>query len=216
MKLDQKKIKKIISFATEAGKLKELERFRGQFYWRNYPQRDRYESVADHTWRIALFLILIKDFLKRKIDLTKALQMIVVHDLPEIVTGDESPLGDDGTGKKTYAFDPLKAKKRHANEKKAAKHLFGQLPKEQKQRLFELWLEYEEQKSFESKLIKSLDKLEAVLQVQEYRKGSFFKEHLDFNLTYGLRGSEIDPVVTELARFLKSSMLRSFKEYKNK
>lgn len=44
-----KMIDQIYHFATAIEGLKKLERFRGQYFWKDYPQRTRYESVADHS-----------------------------------------------------------------------------------------------------------------------------------------------------------------------
>ena len=65
----------------------------------------RYESVADHTWRLCLMILLFEDKLSEKFDISKTLKMALIHDLQEIISGDDSPMGDDGTGKTTYAYD---------------------------------------------------------------------------------------------------------------
>ncbi|MBI3626834.1 HD domain-containing protein [Candidatus Uhrbacteria bacterium] len=101
--------KDLLDFITYIGQLKEIERWRGQFYWRDYPQQARYDSVADHTWRLAVILMLIKDKLSQPFNLEKALKMALIHDLPEIIAGDDNPLEGDGTGNNTYAFNEDKA-----------------------------------------------------------------------------------------------------------
>lgn len=40
------------SFATAIEKLKFIERVKNQFFWCDYPELARYESVADHSWRV--------------------------------------------------------------------------------------------------------------------------------------------------------------------
>jgi len=205
----------ILKFTTTIEKLKKMERFRGQTFWKDYPELKRYESVADHTWRLAVLLILIEDQLSKKIDIERALKMILIHDLPEIIAGDGSPMGADGTGKDTYAFNKKKAIYRHCKEKKAAKILFAKLPSAQGRELFDLWLEYEEQKSFESKVIKSLDRLECLLQVLEYRKGHLFEKHFEFNLNYTFKGSDIDPAIFKLGSLVKAEMCKKFHEFAN-
>lgn len=180
-------LQQFFEFAREIGKLKQLERFKGHHYWKDYPELPRYESVADHTWRLGMLVLMFADQLTRKIDLEKALKMVLIHDLPEIIAGDESPIGDDGTGKKTHAYDPGIAQEKHLKEKEAATALFGMLPKAQAEALFEIWLEYEQQKSFESRVIKALDKIEALMQVLEYREGHLFEKHLEFTISYALK-----------------------------
>jgi 5'-deoxynucleotidase YfbR-like HD superfamily hydrolase len=44
----------------------------------------------------------VADRLSQKLAIEKALKMALIHDLPEILAGDPSPMGKDGTGKGTY------------------------------------------------------------------------------------------------------------------
>lgn len=44
------------------------------------------------------------------------------------------------------------------------------LPDAEAQEFLDLWLKYESQESFEAQVVKSLDKIEAKMQVQEYRQ----------------------------------------------
>ncbi|EKD56829.1 MAG: hypothetical protein ACD_58C00073G0001 [uncultured bacterium] len=141
------------------------------FYWRDYPKPHRYESVADHTWRLVLLLILFEKKLSRKIDLDRAVKIAMVHDIPEIIAGDAPPIGSDGTGRDSHAFNKDVAKVRHKEEDKAAKEIFSKLPNKLGKELYDCWLELEEQKTYEAKVVKSLDRLECAIQILEYRKG---------------------------------------------
>ena len=212
--MDNNKLKSFFDFACELEKLKKLERFKGQHYWKDYPELPRYESVADHTWRVAMLVLIMADQLSKKINLEKALMMVLIHDLPEIITGDMSPLGDDGTGKNTYAFDKEKADERQLEEKDAAASLFDILPAAEAKKLFDLWLEYDRQQSFEAQAVKALDKIEALMQVLQYRDGHFFKKHLAFNISYALKWLEIDPAIAALGNFVVAEMKKRYKEFK--
>jgi 5'-deoxynucleotidase YfbR-like HD superfamily hydrolase len=75
-----------------------------------------------------MIVLMFSGKLAQKLDLEKALKLVLIHDLPEIITGDGSPIGEDGTGETTYAFDPEKAHEKHRGEKEAAKELFSGLP----------------------------------------------------------------------------------------
>src|SRR5512142_1774508 len=48
----------------------------------------RRESVAEHSWHMALMAILIHPYLEHPVDLGQALQIILVHDLIEAEAGD--------------------------------------------------------------------------------------------------------------------------------
>lgn len=54
-------IQNYFAFTTLIEKLKKLERYKGQFYWKDYPELDRYESVADYTWIVAILILLFED-----------------------------------------------------------------------------------------------------------------------------------------------------------
>lgn len=207
-------MKQFFEFASELEKLKKLERFKGQPFWRDYPELPRYESVADHSWRLGMLVLMFSGKLSQKLDLEKALKLVLVHDLPEIITGDGSPIGEDGTGETTYAFDPKKAHEKHVWEKEAAKQLFAGLPEDVSKEFYDLWLEYDLQSSYEAKVVKSLDKLEALLQVIQYRGGQYFQKHLEFNETYAMKWSDIDPALAEFGHLLITEMKKNYKEFK--
>lgn len=47
----------------------------------------RHESVAEHSWRLAMLAMLLKDALP-EVDMDKVLRMCLIHDVGEAVTGD--------------------------------------------------------------------------------------------------------------------------------
>lgn len=206
-------MQQFFTFATLAEKLKKIERFKGQFYWRDYPKLPRYESVADHTWRLCLLIVLFESRLSQKINLEKALKMAIIHDLPEIIAGDASPMGNDGTGKNSYAYKKGEKTKRRKKENIAARKIFGSLPKKESHELYNLWLEYEEECSFEARVVKALDRIECELQVLEYRKGHMFKNHLEFTFTYGFEKANIDPAIAAFGEYIKAELNRLYKEF---
>lgn len=206
-------IGKILDFVSATAQLKKLERFRDQFFWREYPPQERYESVADHSWRLALLVLAIHSKLSSPCNLEKALKMAIVHDVPEVIAGDDSPLGTDGTGKDSHAFNTLAQQKRHAHEQEGADRLFGMLPTTIAVELLDIWLEFEEQVSFESRVVKSLDHLEAVIQVLEYTQGVMFPAHLEFNLKYGLKGSDVDPAIEQLGTEIAQRTSSAYQEF---
>ena len=48
----------------------------------------RRESVAEHSWQMALMAMVVHPRLEAPVDLCRALKMILVHDLAEAETGD--------------------------------------------------------------------------------------------------------------------------------
>lgn len=111
----------------------------------------RPESDAEHCWHLAMFLILFQKDLP-KMDLLKTLKMVLIHDLVKIYAGD------------TFLFDNHRRKTQKAREKRAAKKLFSKLPNDLEKEFTNLFDEFEAIKTKESKIAKSLDKIQPIMQ----------------------------------------------------
>lgn len=116
----------------------------------------RKESIAEHSWRLALIISIIAPKLKKKINLTKALKMILIHDIGEIKAGD--------IPSHIHSFDKNIAKLKYKNELEAMKEIKRKYPSFGND-IYTPWCEYEEQKTYESKIVKALDKLDARVQM---------------------------------------------------
>ena len=105
---------------------------------------ERPESVASHSWGMSALAL---ELCPQHLNLSKVLSLCIVHDVPEIIVGDLTPL-DDCTNK---------AKDEHsAMQKLAPQWLY----------LFE---EYEAGQTAEAKFVKQIDKLDMALQAMIYR-----------------------------------------------
>lgn len=206
-------IRRIFAFTRRIEGFKHLERWVGQVFWRDYPQPTRWESDADHTWRMAMILTLLEPHLAQPIDFRKAMTMCLIHDLPELIAGDQSPLGTDGTGTNSHAYNPAKAKEKFTKEAEAAHTLFSLLPDTQRDALLKLWHEFEAQSSYEANIVKAIDKLEGKLQAIEYSKGVLFPAHFAFTENYGVNSYDADPATAEFGKLLLELLRSSYKEY---
>ncbi|SCY49203.1 HD domain-containing protein [Desulfoluna spongiiphila] len=130
--------------------LKEVETFKTCERTCRTTRAERPESDAEHSWHLALFLMLIEDELEG-VDRMKLLQLALIHDLPEIYAGDTNPYRGNTDDKEE-------------NEKKAAKKLFSQLPAALETKLSGLFAEYMAQETAEAKIVKSADKLMPLIQ----------------------------------------------------
>jgi len=113
------------------------------------------ESVADHSWRLALFVMMVLPKLTIEINHQRALKMAIIHDIVEIEAKDIPIL--------EHIADKDIAAKKMATEKLAiakVKRILGPNNHE----LIDLWQEFEEGQSSEAKVVKALDKLEGQLQ----------------------------------------------------
>ena len=148
-------------------------------------------------------------------DFKKAMKMLLIHDIPEIIAGDASPLGSDGTGKDSHAYSEDASQRKYEAEKAASLEIFGKLPQVQTKELNDLWLEYEKQECFEARVVKAIDTFEGKLQASEYRQGSWFKDHFAWTLAYGKDTFKTDPALQELMEVLALSMRENYTEYTN-
>ena len=120
----------------------------------SWSSNGRQESVAEHTWRLSLMLILLQPHLKQPVSMERVLKMAIIHDLVEAEVGD-TPVFD---------IDQDRAKKKEQMEKKAIENIKQNLSNSVGEEIFALWHEFELAESYEAKLVYSLDKLECKLQ----------------------------------------------------
>jgi putative hydrolase of HD superfamily len=113
----------------------------------------RRESVAEHSWQMALMAILIQPHLEEPVDLGRTLEMIVVHDLVEALVGDV-PYFETGERKL------LKRQK----EAQAIEEIRARLGSPVGDRVRSLFFEFEERKSSEARFAGALDNLEVQIQ----------------------------------------------------
>ena len=91
----------------------------------------RRENDAEHSWHIAVMAMLFGEYAAEPVDLGRAVQMCVVHDLVEIIAGD------------TFAYDLEGNADKEEREKAAADQLFAELPEDQGQMIRSLWEEFD-------------------------------------------------------------------------
>lgn len=132
---------KILSFIEEIEKLKHIKRIN------TLSDCSRQESDAEHSWHLAMIVLLLKAELGEKFDVEKAIKIALVHDLIEIYTGD------------CWPANKKEIQEKKMREKKAAEKLFSQLPKDLKKEIEGYWLEYENKETIEAKTVKALDKI---------------------------------------------------------
>ncbi|WPZ34759.1 HD domain-containing protein [Thalassobaculum sp. OXR-137] len=113
----------------------------------------RRESVAEHSWQMALMAILVVPHLRNPVDLLRVLEMIVVHDLTEAAIGD-IPAFEAGARQET----------KRAREAEAATRIRDSLDPDTGRHVFALFLELETGGTSEAKLVHALDRLEVQIQ----------------------------------------------------
>ena len=150
------------------------------------------ESVADHTFGCAVFALLIRDEFPQ-LDMDKVLEMCLIHDFGEAVTGDIPAFEKTGGDEKAEA-DALAG-------------LLDCLPPKQRQRWSTLYQEMGALETDEAKLYKIIDRLEAVHQHNLSPLSSWIPLEYELNLTYGEKEADAFPYTRRLRQLLKQQTL---------
>ncbi len=150
----------ILDFLKTAANLKKISR-QG---WVDKLSLSNSESVADHSYSMAVIGMVISDL--QNYDSEKILKMILLHDLAESKIGDYTP-------------KQLSKEKKNKLENNAFYEIIKNLPDLIKSQYLQIWQEYEENNSPESKIVYQIDKLEMVLQAKIYEKEGYSQEKLE-------------------------------------
>lgn len=174
-------MKKVENFKVISGQMKNLVR-RGWVC----RQVQTPEVDASHSWGVSM---LVQLYAPKELDLLKCLKMANIHDLAEVYVGDFTP----GSG--------IHPQEKYDLESKAIKRLAGEL---QYPELIELFEEFEACETPEAIFVKSMDRLDAVIQAKYFDEtqnygGKLFEEFYTFALT-----RVKDPLVLELLKSLKN------------
>ena len=171
--MEQSELLKILAVA---GRLKRTTRH-------CWTEPDRKESVADHSWRIALMAMLLTPEFPG-LDMDKVIRMCLIHDLGEAFTGD------------IPAF-----LKTTADEQKED-HLFDSwvatLPEDTREEWTGLLSEMEALSTPEAKLYKALDKMEALITHDESDISTWLPLEYELQLTYGTENVQFSPYMIGL------------------
>ena len=150
-----------------------------------YTGVDRKESVADHSWRIALMAMLmtgIEEF--RDLDMDRVIRMCLIHDLGESFTGD-IPTFEKTEGDADVEDDLFRK-------------WVESFPEPQRTEWQGLLTEMEAQETKEAKLYKALDKLEALISHNESDISTWLPLEYDLQLTYGRENMQFSEYLKEL------------------
>lgn len=137
-------LQKIFDFIIELDKLKSVLR-------KTKPLGcDRYENAAEHSWQVCMLAILLANESPKPINVFRVVEILLVHDIPEIDAGDQI----------VYQTKDAEAIQ---TEKNAAERIFGLLPEPQRNWCMERWEEYEARQSDEAVFAYAADRLIPVL-----------------------------------------------------
>jgi putative hydrolase of HD superfamily len=156
---ERQRLERQLGFLLEIDALKRVERrtsIRGG---------SRRENTAEHSWHLALFALVLREWANEPVDLGRVLLLCLVHDLVEIDAGD------------TFAYDEAANETKAEREREAAERIFGLLPADQADLLRGLWDEYEAAGTPESRFAHAVDRLQPVLLNHDAGAGGPWREH---------------------------------------
>ena len=142
---------RLLEILLEANELKSIPRMG----WRVRGIRNG-ESVAEHSYAVALASMILADRMDIPVDREKLLMIALLHDLPEHMLGDiHAPasklLGEDV---------------KEAAELRILQELFDGI--EGGHEYVDLWKEFSERSSIEGRIVRAVDKLEMFTQAYQY------------------------------------------------
>ena len=145
--------------------------------------KGRTESVAEHSWRVALMALLLRHEFP-DLDTDKIINMCLIHDLGECFTGD------------IPAF--VKTDADRTAEDSLLNQWVRSLPDEISSDLAALYREMDAQETNEAKVYKALDKLEALIQHNESPISTWSDNEYELNKTYAFDTVAFSEWLTEL------------------
>ena len=145
----------------------------------------RSESVADHSWRIALMALLLSGEAEfQNTDMNRVIRMCLIHDLGEAFTGD------------IPTFEKTQADAR-TEEARFLEWIDG-FSSPQREEWRTLLSEMEALETPEAKTYKALDKLEAVISHNESSLSSWLPLEYDLQRSYGRENVRFSEYLTAL------------------
>jgi putative hydrolase of HD superfamily len=145
----------------------------------------RCESVAEHTFSMAVLAMIIADASFPDLDLLKVLRLVLLHDFGEIYAGDIVPA------------DGVEVQEKHRRERESVLQVLSKLPNGAA--YVALWAEYEASSSSEARFVKQIDRLDMGLQASVYeQQGMIDSSEFLTSVEAVLTAPELQPILAEL------------------
>lgn len=125
---------------------------------------NRNENSAEHSWHIAMMANVLKQYADEPVDISRVINMLLIHDIVEIDAGD------------TFAFAAQQELDgQEDKEIAAANRLFGLLPEAQFEQMKQLWLEFEQAQTSDARFAKAMDRVLPLIQNMANEGGSWVR-----------------------------------------
>ena len=153
-----------------------------------YTSGGRHESVAEHSWRLALMAFFLRDEFPEA-DMDRVVRMCLIHDLGEAFTGDIP------TFEKTEADEQ--------REETLLDAWVASLPSPYREEMAALYREMAERRTPEARIYKALDGLEALIQHNESALSTWSENEYALNLHYGEDKAAFSPYLSALRALVR-------------
>ena len=163
----------------------------------SYTPAGRPESVAEHTFRMALMAFFMRDEFPEA-DMDKVIRMCLIHDLGECFTGDIPTF--------------LKTDKDEAEEERLLYEWVDSLPAPYAEEMRALYDEMIERSTLESKIYKCIDGLEAVIQHNEADISTWEPNEYELNMNYCVDRCAFSPYLAALREKVREETARKIAE----
>ena len=157
-----------------------------------YTSGGRHESVAEHSWRLALMAYWLGDEFPEA-DMDKVVRMCLIHDLGEAFTGDIPTF--------------IKTDADRAVEDNLLDAWVASLPAPFCEEMRALYREMNERKTLEARIFKALDGLEALIQHNESDISTWSENEYDLNLRYCDDRVGFSPALSALREAIREDTL---------
>ena len=148
-----------------------------------YTSSGRHESVAEHSWRLGLFAMLVANEFPEA-DMDKVIRMCLIHDLGEAFTGD------------IPSFE--KTKNDEEKEENVLDEWVASFPEPDRSQWQALYEEMNALETTEAKIYKALDKMEALIQHDESDISTWIPLEYDLQFEYGKENVQFSPYLRKL------------------
>ena len=186
------KPQELLDILNVAGRLKTTTRH-------CYTEADRKESVADHTFRMALMAMLMESEFPDA-DMNKVIRMCLIHDLGEVFTGDIPSFYKNSQDEDV--------------EEDVLFNWVDTFPEPEREQWFALYEEMNALESEEAKIYKAIDRLEAVISHDESDLATWMPLEFDLNLAYGNENVTFSKYLTDLKSEIDKMTHKAIDEYR--
>ena len=163
------------------------------------------ETDAAHIFKLAFLIMLVYPYLQKKYNYTRLLELALVHDIAEGITGD--------CPRSAQIAHPERKKEKERQEQEAMRLYQKMLPEPLNEQIFSLFSEYEARETPEAKLVSVLDKMEANLQANRFGDGDIrYWQDCENGEEYYRIATAKKPMVNELNEEILTELEKSIIE----